>query len=61
MNIISYDDCNYCCDDVDKRDYILADGYGGFYIDGNGNLVGDDAYDFPDRKINYCPMCGRKL
>ena len=58
---ISYEDCMYCCDDVDTRDYLLTDGCAGVYIDGNGNLIGDDVLNFTDRKLNYCPMCGRKF
>ena len=55
------EDCQYCCGDVDSRDYLLSDGCDGVYIDGNNNLSGDDKYDFEDIKINYCPICGRKL
>lgn len=58
---LSYEDCQYCCRDVDMRDYLLSNGNTGVYIDGNGNLVGDDEFYFEDKKLNYCPMCGRKL
>jgi len=58
---LNYEDCKYCCGDVDMRDYLLSDGCEGVYIDGNGNLSGDDKLNFEDAKINYCPMCGRKL
>lgn len=57
----SYENCKYCSGDVDMRDYILSNGNEGVYIDGNGNLVGDDDFDFEDKKINFCPICGRKL
>lgn len=53
--------CKYCCGNVDDRDYLLANGRYGVYIDGNGQLVNDDFINFEDRKINYCPICGRKL
>lgn len=55
------EDCQYCCGDVDGRDYLLSNGNEGIYIDGNGNLTGDDNFDFEDKKIKYCPICGRKL
>ena len=54
-------DCNYCCGDVDERSLLLSDGSDGVYISGNGELVGDDIFDFVDKKINYCPVCGRNL
>ncbi|HBJ2604404.1 TPA: hypothetical protein ACXDAM_000813 [Clostridium botulinum] len=54
-------DCQYCCGDVDGRDYILSNGSEGIYIDGKGNFVGDDDFDFEDKRLNYCPVCGRKL
>lgn len=61
MKNFKYEDCQYCCTDVDMRDYLLTDGCNGIYIDGNGNLVGDDEFDFEDTKLYYCPKCGRKL
>ncbi|EQB3100454.1 hypothetical protein ACYIU4_001790 [Clostridium botulinum] len=54
-------ECEYCCGDVDNRDLLLSDGCDGIYIDGNGSLIGDDVFNFSDKKINYCPVCGRKL
>ena len=54
-------DCEYCCGDVDYRNLILSNGCDGIYIDGEGNLVGDDEFNFKDKKINYCPICGKKL
>lgn len=54
-------DCKYCCGDVDARDLLLSDGSDGVYISGNGELVGDDIFCFIDKKINYCPICGKKL
>lgn len=61
MSVISYDDCQYCCDDVDMRDYLITDGNLGLYIDGNGNITGDDELELWEKKLNYCPMCGRKF
>ena len=61
MKNFKYEDCEYCCTDIDMRDYLLTDGCNGVYIDGNGNLVGDDEFDFEDTKLYYCPKCGRKL
>ena len=54
-------DCEYCCGDVDDRSLLLSNGSDGIYISGNGELVGDDIFYFEDKKINYCPVCGRKL
>jgi len=53
--------CRYCCVDIDDRDLLLSDGCDGVYIDGNNQLVGDDAFNFDYKKINFCPICGRKL
>lgn len=53
--------CPCCCGDVNGRDYLLSNGNEGVYIDGNGNLTSDDNFDFEDKKINFCPECGRKL
>lgn len=53
--------CKYCCGTVDDRDYLLSDGHNGVYISGNGELVCDDVFDFEDKKVKYCPVCGRKL
>jgi hypothetical protein len=57
----SYENCQYCCDNVDERDLLLSNGSEGVYIDGNGNLIGDDEFNFNDKKLNYCPICGKKL
>jgi hypothetical protein len=57
----NYEDCKYCCDDVDMRDYLLSDGCNGVYIDGNGNLTSNDEFDFEDIKLSCCPICGRKF
>ncbi|EQB3099713.1 hypothetical protein ACYIU4_001035 [Clostridium botulinum] len=56
-------ECEYCCGDVDGRAYLVSNGSEGFYIDGNGNLTSDDEFDFDfgDKKLDYCSICGRKL
>jgi hypothetical protein len=49
--------CKYC----EKNKLITSsnwNGYGEISIDKNGNLYGKDDEIF---KINYCPICGRKL
>ena len=55
------DECKYCEVDVDDREmlFVLEDSFYEceIYIDGNGNLTDNTS----DKKINYCPMCGRKL
>ena len=55
------DECKYCEVDVDDREmlFVLEDSFYEceIYIDGNGNLTDN----ISDNKINYCPMCGRKL
>lgn len=55
--------CEYCEAEVNKRKFILQieTDYWDFniYIDGNKNLTYDDM--FESNKINFCPMCGRKL
>ena len=55
--------CEYCEVDVDDRKSLLVvetDFYNyEIYVDGNNNLTHYDM--FEDNKINYCPMCGRKL
>ena len=61
MNKNKYEKCAYCCDDVDMRDYLLTDGGDGIYIAGNNNLTADDPLELDGVKINFCPMCGRKL
>lgn len=57
----SYENCQYCCDDVDMRDYLIGNGCEGIYIDGDGNLTGNDELELNDKKLNCCPMCGRKF
>lgn len=52
--------CVYCCEDIDEVKYLMTDGVNGIYIDGNGNLCGDEIC-FEDVKLYYCPKCGRKL
>jgi hypothetical protein len=51
--------CKYC--QGDEEDYVTSiDGYGHVYVHGDFlwlNWYGHEAKD----KINFCPMCGRKL
>ena len=47
--------CEYCEGEVDFRKNLMGE----IYIDGNNNLTDD--IELEDVKINYCPMCGRKL
>lgn len=56
-------DCNYCTGNVDSRKPLLVTkSLDEIYIDGNNYLTGDDNFSLEeDTKINYCPMCGRKL
>lgn len=61
MEKVTYDDCQYCCDDVDMRDYLLGDGNGGIFIDQNNCLENDLEFVLFNHSINYCPECGRKL
>ena len=51
------DECKYCHGNADDRKFLLRET--GIYIDEDGRLS-DDA-NCEDEKINYCPMCGRKL
>lgn len=61
MKNINYSDCNYCCDDEMMRDYLIHDGNGGVFIDNNNYLENDLEVGLFNQKINFCPMCGRKL
>lgn len=56
-------DCNYCTGNVDSRKALLVtESLDEIYIDGENYLTGDDEFSLKeDTKINYCPMCGRKL
>lgn len=49
--------CEYCENEKSIRS-VNWNGYGQINIDKNGNLYGKDDEVF---KINYCPMCGRRL
>lgn len=54
--------CEYCEGDVDyRKNLIVNNNYPShiikIYIDGDGSLTDNTS----DKKINYCPMCGRKL
>ena len=51
--------CEYCETLVDNRKNLLECEYFEIYIDGNGNITEDEYC--VENKINYCPMCGRKL
>lgn len=47
--------CEYCEGKVDFRKNLMGE----IYIDGDNNLTDD--LELEDVKINYYPMCGRKL
>ena len=51
------DECKYCHGNADDRKFLLRET--GIYIDEDGKLSDDENCE--DVKINYCPMCGRKL
>lgn len=56
--------CKYCMGDVDDRKVLLhGDSAACIYINENNHL--EYAYyceeEFIESKINYCPMCGRRL
>lgn len=54
--------CEYCYGDVENRKQLLTDSFGEeIYIAGYNTLVGGDNLELDEIKINYCPMCGRKL
>lgn len=54
--------CKYCTGDINYRKPIMVNEFlDEIYINGNNNLVSDDCFELEDTKINYCPMCGRKL
>lgn len=61
------DKCKYCENNVDDRNYIaedldLLEDKISLYIDGDNLLDVSDTCGFSESvKINYCPMCGRKL
>ena len=49
--------CEYCNGDVDERPFLDSED---LYISEDGWLtLSDEDHDFC--KINFCPMCGRKL
>lgn len=50
--------CKYCSGDVDERAYLINEDNELIYIDGNGKLTLDNAWEV---QLNYCPMCGRNL
>ncbi|ACA57398.1 hypothetical protein FDC45_17875 [Clostridium botulinum] len=55
-------ECEYCYGDVDNRRALLTDSFNDdIYISGNNTLVGSDDLELDEIKINYCPICGRKL
>lgn len=55
--------CEYC--DLDKYDGILSEdtdlALSFVKEDGDYYLMADDFYFHTDKKIKYCPFCGRKL
>ncbi len=59
------DKCLYCIGDSQHNAALIDEDGTLAYIDGHGlrietfNIDGDPAD--VDTKINYCPMCGRKL
>ena len=60
-------DCKYCMGDVEQRANLLIptsgiEGYeqNDIYID-EENYICDMYGEYGNTKINYCPMCGRKL
>lgn len=60
------DKCRYCEGDVDDRNYLAEDldllEKTSLYIDGDNLLDVSDICGLSESvKINYCPMCGRKL
>lgn len=48
--------CHYCCRDIDSRNLIMER----IYINEN-NFLTDDEEEIPNFKINFCPICGKKL
>lgn len=54
------DECEYCCD-YRHNEYLNKDEIGVQYVD-EDELIIDCGHDYyTEFKINYCPMCGRKL
>ena len=55
--------CEYCEELVDNRKNLLEFEGLETYIDGLGKLTqnNDNGSFYVEAKINYCPMCGRKL
>ena len=49
--------CLYCEGNVDSRHDVLK--YFNVYICGNGYLTNDEENE--QTKINFCPMCGKRL
>lgn len=55
------EECIYCEGNVNGRDYLIGDGGRGIYINENGYLIADDPLNMDEIKIEFCPMCGRKV
>lgn len=55
------EDCKYCTGMGYKRDCLMGNANDCLYINDDGYLTTDEAFEFEDCKINYCPICGRKL
>lgn len=54
-------DCEYCEGDVDDRKALIwVEGHYKIHIDEN-NCIESGEYPSEEKKINYCPICGRKL
>jgi len=53
--------CKYCEIEVDDREALIwVEGHYRIHIDEN-NCIESGEYPSDEIKINYCPMCGRKL
>lgn len=54
-------ECKYCMGDEKKRYALMGNANKCLYINKDSCLTTDDAYEFEDCLIYYCPKCGRKL
>lgn len=53
--------CKYCTGDGHTRNCLMGNANECLYINDDYCLTTDDAFEFEDCKISYCPICGRKL